>query len=41
MAAGPAPNAGASPVPEVVGLDKVPHDPHVAVASLREGGAVD
>ena len=22
-------------------MDKVPHDPHVAVTSLREGGAVE
>ena len=39
--AGPAPNADASPVPEVVRLDKVPHDPHVAVTSLREDGVVE
>ena len=25
----------------MVRLDKVPHDPHVAVTSLREGGAVE
>ena len=37
----PAPNADASPVPEVVRLDKVPHDPHVAVTSLHDGGAVE
>ena len=40
LPAGPAPDADASPVPEVVRLDKVPHDPHVVVTSLREGGAV-
>ena len=38
---GPAHDAHESPVPEVVKLDKVPHDPHVAVTSLREGGAVE
>ena len=38
---GPAPDADASPVPEAVILDKVPHDPHVAVTSLREGGATE
>ena len=37
----PAPNADEGPVPEVVKLDKVPHDPHVVVSSLREGGAVE
>ena len=37
---GPAPDADASPVPEVFKLDKVPYDPHVVVKSLREGGAV-
>ena len=41
LPAGPAPDADASPVPEVVRLDKVPHDPHIAVTSLREGGVVD
>ena len=35
----PAPDADASRVPEVVTLDNVPHDPQVAVTSLREGGA--
>ena len=39
--AGPAPDADASPVPELLKLDKVPHDPHVAVTSLREGGAAE
>ena len=41
LPSGLAPYADASPVPEVVKLDKVPHDPHVAVTSLREGGAVE
>ena len=31
-------DADASPVSEVVTLDKVPHDPHVAATSLREDG---
>ena len=38
---GLATDANASPVPEVLRLDKVPHDPHVVVTSLREGGAVE
>ena len=37
---GPARDADESLVLEVVRLDKAPHDPHVAVASLRDGGAV-
>ena len=41
LPAGPALDADASPVSEVVSLDKVPHDPHVAVTSLHEGGAVE
>ena len=41
LPSGPAPDADESPVPEVVRLDKVPHDPRVAVTSLREGGAVE
>ena len=39
--AGPAPDADASPVPEVARLDNVPHDPHIVVTLLREGGAVE
>ena len=39
--AGSAPDAHVSPVAEVVRLDKVPHDPHVPVISLGEGGAVE
>ena len=38
---GLAPDADASSVPELIRLDKVPHDPLVAVTSLREGGAVE
>ena len=41
LPSGPAPDADESPVPEVVRLEKVPHDPHVAITSLREGGAVE
>ena len=41
LPAGRALDADASPVPEVVKLDKVPRDPHVAVTSLREGGVVE
>ena len=37
----PASNAEEGPFPEVVRLDKVPHDRHVAVTSLRNGGAVE
>ena len=40
LPSGPALDADESPVPEVVRLDKVPHDPHVAVTSLRDGWAV-
>ena len=38
--AGPAPDADAIPVVEVVMVDNVQHDPHVAVTSLQEGGAL-
>ena len=41
LPSGPAPDGDASPVPEVVKLDKVPQDPHVAVTSLRKGGALE
>ena len=37
----PTPDADAIPVSEVVRPDKVPHDPHVAVPWVREGGAVE
>ena len=39
--AGLTPDADGRLVAEVVRLDNVPHDPHVAVTSLREGGAVE
>ena len=38
---GPARDADEIPVSEVVRLVNVPHDPHVAVTSLREGGVVE
>ena len=38
---GKAPNMDQSPVPEVVRVVNVPHDPHVAVTSLREREAVE
>ena len=41
LPSGPTPQADESPFSEVVKLDKVPHDPHIAIASLREGGAVE
>ena len=41
LPSGAAPDVDASPVPEVVRLDKVPHDLHVAVTLLREGGALE
>ena len=41
LPSGPAPDADENPIPEVVRLDKVPHNPHVAVTSLRDGGAVE
>ena len=40
LLSGPALDADESPVPEVVRLDKAPHDPPVAVTSLRDSGAV-
>ena len=39
--AGPAPDADETPIPEVVRLVNVPHDPRVALTSLWEGGAVE
>ena len=39
--AGPAPDADDIPVPEVVTLVNLLHDPHVAVTSLRERGVVE
>ena len=38
---GPVPDADEYSVPEVVRMANVPHDPHVAVTSLRDGGAVE
>ena len=38
---GPVPDADECSVPEVVWIANVPHDPHVAVTSLRYGGAVE
>ena len=40
LPSGPAPDTDQSPILEVIRLDKVPHDPHVAITSLRDGGAV-
>ena len=37
----PVPDADECSVPEVVRMSNVPHDPHVAVTSLRDGGAVE
>ena len=41
LPAGPVPDADECPVPEVVRMVNVTHDPHIAVTSLRHGGAVD
>ena len=41
LPAGPVPDADDCFVPEVVRMANVPHDPHVAVTSLRDGGAVE
>ena len=41
LPAGPVPDADECSVPEVVRMSNVPHDPHVAVTSLRAGGAVE
>ena len=41
LPAGPVPDADECWVPEVVRMSNVPHDPHVAVTSLRDGGAVE
>ena len=38
---GPVPDGDECPVPEVVRMANVPHDPYVAVTSLRDGGAVE
>ena len=41
LPAGPVPDAAECSVPEVVRMSNVPHHPHVAVTSLRDGGAVE
>ena len=41
LPAGPVPDADEYSFPEVVRMSNVPHDPHVAVTSLRDGGAVE
>ena len=38
---GPVPDPDEYSVPEVVRMSNVPHDPHVAVTSLHDGGAVE
>ena len=38
---GPVPHADECSVPEVVRIANVPHHPHVAATSLRDGGAVE
>ena len=41
LPAGPVPDADECSFPEVVRMSNVPHDPHVAVTSLRDGGVVE
>ena len=41
LPAGPVPDPDEYSVPEVVRMSNVPHDPHVAVTSLVDGGAVE
>ena len=41
LLAGPVPDADEGSVPEVLRMAKVPHDPHVPVTSLRDGGTVE
>ena len=41
LPAGPVPDHDECSFPEVVRMSNVPHDPHVAVTSLRDGGAVE
>ena len=41
LPAGPVPDADECPIPEVVRMVNVPHHPHVAITSLRDGGAVE
>ena len=41
LPAGPVPDAYECSVPEVVRISNMPHDPHVAITSLRDGRAVE
>ena len=41
LPAGPIPDPDEYSVPDVVRMSNVPHHPHVAVTSLRDGGAVE
>ena len=41
LPAGPVPDVDECPVREVVRVVNVPHDPHVAIASLRDAVAVE
>ena len=41
LPAGPVPDADECSVPEVVRMANVPHDPNVAITSLRDGGSVE
>ena len=41
LPAGPVPDANECSVPEVVRMSNVPHDSHVAITSLRDGGVVE
>ena len=41
LPAGPVPDADDCPLPEVVRIVTVPHDLHVAVTWLRDGGTVE
>ena len=41
LPAGPVPDPDEYSVPEVVWMSNVPHDPHIAVTSLRDCGAVE
>ena len=41
LRADPVPDANECSVPELVRMSKVPHNPHVAVTLLRDGGAVE
>ena len=41
LPSGPVSDADECPVPEVVRMGNVPHDPHVAVTSLRDAGVLE